>query len=223
MQTMLAPNGKKGYKGLGMEGMIARWYARNTAGRDHRKTADLVAGQVAEGGSILEVAPGPGYLAIELGKLGRYRVFGLDISQSFVEMATANAKSSGVAVAFHYGNAADMPFPADLFDFIVCQAAFKNFTEPVRALCEMHRVLKRGAKALILDLRPDASSQSIDAEIQKMGLSWFNSRLTKLAFQQMLLKRAYSQAQFQQMAAQTPFKACEIQVDGIGLAVSLAK
>src|SRR5262249_31143807 len=131
----------KGYKGLPMEGFIARWYARNTAGRDHRKSAELVAGQVATGGSILEVAPGPGYLAIELAKLGSYRVVGLDISHSFVEIASANAQDAEVAVAFHQGDAARMPFPADSFDFIVCQAAFKNFSEPVQALGEMHRVL----------------------------------------------------------------------------------
>jgi ubiquinone/menaquinone biosynthesis C-methylase UbiE len=223
MTTMLTPKSKKGYKGLPMEGLIARWYARNTAGRDHRKTGQLVTGQVVGGGSILEVAPGPGYLAIELAKLRAYRVVGLDISHSFVEIAKANAKDAGVAVEFHHGDAAHMPFSADSFDFIVCQAAFKNFSEPVQALSEMHRVLKVGAKALILDLRPDASSESIDAEVKNMGLSWFNSLMTKLVFKLWLLRRAYSQEQFRQMASHTPFKTCEIHEDPIGLAISFRK
>src|SRR5262249_40437064 len=156
MPNSLTPKSNKGYKGLGMEGFIARWYARNTASRDHRKSAERVAGRVARGDSILEVAPGPGYLAIELAKLGNYRVVGLDISQTFVEIARANATNAGVAVEFQQGNASNMPFPAASFDFIVCQAAFKNFSEPVQALAEMHRVLRPGGKALILDLRPDA-------------------------------------------------------------------
>jgi ubiquinone/menaquinone biosynthesis C-methylase UbiE len=220
--TTLTTKSTKGYKGLPMEGFIARWYARNTAGRDHRKSAELVAGQVATGGSILEVAPGPGYLAIELAKLGRYRVVGLDISQSFVEIASTNAQGAGVAVPFHHGDAARMPFAADSFDFIVCQAAFKNFSEPVQALGEMHRVLKPGGKALILDLRPDAPSEAINAEIKKMGLGWFNSLMTRLVLHR-LLKRAYSQEQFRQMASQTPFKICEIQEEPLGLAVAFAK
>jgi ubiquinone/menaquinone biosynthesis C-methylase UbiE len=223
MTTTPTRKNTKGYRGLAMEGFIARWYARNTAGRDHRKIAELVAGQVASGGSVLEVAPGPGYLAIELAKLGTYRVVGLDISQTFVQMATANAKDAGVAVAFHHGDAARMPFAPDSFDFIVCQAAFKNFSEPVQALGEMHRVLKLGGKALILDLRPDASPEAINAEVKKMALGWFNSLMTKLAFKHCLLKRAHSQEQFRQMASQTPFKTCDIQADGIGLAVSLVK
>jgi ubiquinone/menaquinone biosynthesis C-methylase UbiE len=223
MTTTQTAKSTKAYKGLAMEGFIARWYARNTAGRDHRKTAELVAGQVTAGGSILEVAPGPGYLAIELAKLGPYRVSGLDISQSFVQIASANARAAGVEVAFHHGDAAHMPFPPDSFDFLVCQAAFKNFSNPVEALGEMHRVLKPGGKALILDLRPDATSEAIKAEIKKMGLGWFNSLLTKLVFKHCLLKRAYSQEQFRQMASQTPFKTCDIEADGIGLAVSLVK
>jgi len=221
--TILTPKSRKGYKGLPMEGFVARWYARNTAGRDHRKSAELVAGQVAVGGSILEVAPGPGYLAIELAKLGTYRVFGLDISQSFVQMATARAQDAGVAVEFRHGDAAQMPFPPNSFDFIVCQAAFKNFSEPVQALREMHRVLKPGGKALILDLRPDASPKAINAEVKKMRLGWFNSLVTKLAFRYCLLKRAYSREQFGRMASQTPFKTCEIQEEPLGLMVALVK
>jgi ubiquinone/menaquinone biosynthesis C-methylase UbiE len=223
MTTALASESTKGYKGLAMEGAIARWYARNTASRDHRKTAELVASQIGPGSSVLEVAPGPGYLAIELAKLGSYRITGLDISRSFVDIATGNAKAAGVAVDFRHGNAADMPFPADSFDFAVCQAAFKNFSEPVQALAEMYRVLKPGGKALILDLRPDASSEAIDAEVKNMELGWFSTWLTRLIFKHSLVKRAYTREQFRQMASQTPFKSCEIQEDPLGLAVTLTK
>jgi hypothetical protein len=34
-----------------------------------------------------------------------------------------------------------MPFARELFDFVHCSAAFKNFSEPVKALDEMHPVL----------------------------------------------------------------------------------
>ena len=47
------------------------------------------------------------------------------------------------------------------FDLIICRAAFKNFSEPLQALHEMHRVLKPGGKALIMDLRRDASLEDI--------------------------------------------------------------
>jgi ubiquinone/menaquinone biosynthesis C-methylase UbiE len=224
MSSTAAPKGTKGYKGLGMEGYIARWYARNTANQDRQQlAAEAVARQVAPGGSVLEVAPGPGYLAIALARRGAHRVVGLDISKTFVEMARAKAQAAGVAVEFMHGNASAMPFAADSFEFIVCQAAFKNFCEPGQALSEMYRVLKPGGKALILDLRPDASSAEINAEIKKMGLGWFGSLLNKLIFKFVLLKRAYSGDQFKQMASQSPFVTCQIEEGPIGFAVSLIK
>ena len=78
----------RAYKGLPMEGMIATWYAKNT-GRDLRRfkeTACAVLDRVPPGGHVLEVAPGPGYLAIEIAKSGR-QLTALDISWSFVRMA----------------------------------------------------------------------------------------------------------------------------------------
>jgi ubiquinone/menaquinone biosynthesis C-methylase UbiE len=215
----------KGYRGMGMEGSIARWYARNTARgmAEFYAAARAVAAQLAEGARVLEVAPGPGYLAIELAKLGPFQVVGLDISETFVRIATENARNAGAAVTFRQGNASLMPFEAAAFDFIVCRAAFKNFSQPVRALEEMYRVLKPGAKAVIMDLRRDASMAEIRSHVATMGLGPVNALLTNLAFKHVLLKRAYSREDFRRMAAETSFKTCEIKEDSIGFLVSLKK
>src|SRR5689334_19354414 len=60
----------KGYKGMGMEGRIAAWYARNTARDipDFAALAQRVTATLPAGSRILEVAPGPGYLAIEIAR-----------------------------------------------------------------------------------------------------------------------------------------------------------
>jgi ubiquinone/menaquinone biosynthesis C-methylase UbiE len=216
---------EKGYKGLPMTGFLARWYAKNT-GKDlepFRKEAQGVAAQVPSGSHVLEVAPGPGYFALELAKLGSYHIVGLDISQTFVRIATDNAKRAGVEVEFRQGNASSMPFDSGSFDFIYCRAAFKNFSEPIRAINEMHRVLKPGGTAVIVDLRKDARASDINAAVEEMGLDRINSVLTKLIFKHSLLKRAYSQEEFRRMASQTPFATCEIKAVSIGLEVSLRK
>jgi ubiquinone/menaquinone biosynthesis C-methylase UbiE len=221
----MATTRKKGYRGLGMEGFIARWYARNT-GKDlapFRETAAAVAARVAPGGGVLEVAPGPGYLAIELARLGPYRVAGLDISRTFVRMAAENAARAGVQIDFRHGDVAAMPFEPASFDFLVCRAAFKNFSDPVQALREMHRVLRPGGQALVIDLRRDASLDAINAHVAGMGLGWFSSLLTRWAFRFMLLKRAYTQEEMREMASQTPFRSCEIRTDLIGMDVTLTK
>jgi SAM-dependent methyltransferase len=84
--------GVKAYKGAGMEGMVAQGYARNTAKsmNDFRSEARRVAALLAPEANVLEVAPGPGYFANELAKLGGYSVTGLDISKTFVEIARRN-------------------------------------------------------------------------------------------------------------------------------------
>src|ERR1022692_2009630 len=90
----------------------------------------------------------PGYFSIELAKLGPYSIAGLDISHTFVELARKKAAKAGVHVDFRQGNASQMPFANDTFDFLLCRAAFKNFGQPVRALQEMCRVLKGGRHGL---------------------------------------------------------------------------
>jgi ubiquinone/menaquinone biosynthesis C-methylase UbiE len=217
------PKATKPYKGLAMEGIIATWYAKVRAQDQELGIAVRQASEaLPAGGRVLEVAPGPGSLAIELAKL-KYQVVGLDISKSFVEMAQTKARQAGVTAEFRHGNASDMPFEADTFDFIVCRAAFKNFTEPAQAIREMYRVLKPGGKALIIDLRRDASPEAINATVNSMGLSWINRFLTKWTFKHILLKNAYTKKQIQQFVSQTNFGKCEIRGDTIGMEIWLEK
>lgn len=61
------------------------------------------------GSRVLEIAPGPGLLAIALAKLTGGRVTGFDISRSFVQIASDNARKAGVEVDFEQGDAADLP------------------------------------------------------------------------------------------------------------------
>ena len=215
----------KPYKGLGMEGFVARWYASLTGKSmdEFRALARRIAAQLPANSHVLEVAPGPGYFAIELAKLDRGTVAGLDISRTLVEIARRNAAEAGVEVDFRQGDAAKIPFPSGSFDFLLCRAAFKNFSQPVRALQEMHRVLKPGGKAIIIDLRRDASRESIRRGVDEMRLGLVNTVLTKLTFRWMLLKRAYTRAEFEQMVAETGFGGMEVKEDLIGLELTLTR
>ena len=215
----------KPYKGLPMEGIIATWYARNTANdvRGTRKSASFIADRLKPGARVLEVAPGPGYLAIEIAKLGDYSVSGLDISHSFVRIAAENARKAGVSVDFGHGDAAHMPFPDESFDFVVCRAAFKNFSDPVGALNEIHRVLMPGGRSSIFDLRKDASPAAIDDEVAGMHMSALNAMLTRWTFRAVLLKNAYTREAMDTMVSQSRFAKGEIVQDGIGFELRLAK
>ena len=215
----------KAYKGLPMEGMIASWYT-NTTSRDlkrHKHMAARLAPKIPAHGRVLEIAPGPGFFCIELARLGNYRITGLDISKSFVEIASKYAAESGFKIDFRLGNASAMPFEDETFDFTFCQAAFKNFSEPVKAIAEMYRVLRPNGTAVIADLRRDASLEDIQREIAGMHLNRTNAALTRLTFRTVLLKNAYRTADIDRMIAQTPFGQGRIEIDGIGFLAWLKK
>jgi ubiquinone/menaquinone biosynthesis C-methylase UbiE len=213
----------KAFKGVGMEGFIANWYARQTGKNldEFKKLARQLSSQIKAGDRVLEIAPGPGYLAIELFKLTRCRMIGLDISSTFVSIASANAEKAGVDVCFEQGDAADMPYPANAFNFIVCRAAFKNFARPLMALNEMHRVLKPGGTALIIDLRKDFSPQAIREYTEGKGL--VNGAIIKWTFNTMLKKRAYTQEGITKLASQSNFGDSELRLDPIGFELWLRK
>jgi 2-polyprenyl-3-methyl-5-hydroxy-6-metoxy-1,4-benzoquinol methylase len=77
-----------------MEGRMARWYARQRATESQlaavRKPATKLTHGLSNGARVLEFAPGPGYLAVEIARLGRFDVTGLDISPTFVAIAWGN-------------------------------------------------------------------------------------------------------------------------------------
>jgi ubiquinone/menaquinone biosynthesis C-methylase UbiE len=214
----------KAHRGLPMEGFIATWYARNT-GRDRRRfdrVAAALGARLRPGSAVLEVAPGPGYLAIELARAG-HRVTGLDISRSFVRIAAENAARAGVAVEFRHGNASSMPLPGDGYDLVVCMAAFKNFTDPAGALDEFHRVLRPGGSASVFDLRRDAPLDAIAREVEEMNLSAWNAALTRFIFRHTLLRNAYRRADMEELARRSRFGAGEYLVEGIGFELRLTK
>lgn len=213
----------KAYKGRGMEGFIANWYAHQTAKDMDRfkETAQRVAAHVGSRSCVLEIAPGPGYLAIEIAKLTGCRVVGVDISSTFVRIANENAQKAGLEIAFEEGDAADLQLPADGFDFAVCTAAFKNFSRPVAALDEMHRVLKPGGTALIIDLRKDFSPQAISDYVKGKGM--INGAIIKWTFNSMLRKRAYTADGIRQLVAQSQFRNADIRLDAIAFELWLRK
>ena len=210
-----------------MEGRMARWYARQRATESQlaavRKQATELTYGLPSGARVLEIAPGPGYLAIEIARLGRFEVTGLDVSRTFVEIGRENARKAGVTVDFRHGDAAAVPFETDSFDLVVCQAAFKNFTEPVCALDEMHRVLRPGGSAIIQDLSKDAANADIDREVIAMKLSRFNTLATRFMLETILRRRAYTPAQFERLVAESAFRTCDIRKAGIGLEVRLKR
>lgn len=203
---------QKSYKGLAMEGMIAKWYTKLQKNDldEYKNSAKIVVEKLKDGDFVLELASGPGYLAIEISKIGNFKVYGLDISKTFVQISKENATKENVNVNFQWGDASDMPFEDNLFDFVVNKSAFKNFTKPVIVINEIHRVLKDGGSAVIIDLRPD------------MHLSRINSFLTVRSLMG-LTKNAHSKEEFKKFIDESNFTKYKIDETPMGYAIWLKK
>lgn len=213
----------KGYRGPAMEGRGARWYAANV-GRDRQRLAEQAAEVLAyapDRGDLLEIAPGPGYLSVEMARTGRYAVTAVDISETFVQIAREQAEQAGVAVDVRLGNASDLPFDDASFDFTVCCAAFKNFSDPAGAVAEMHRVLRPGGRALIQDLRPDVTRGTVAEHVAAMPMNALNRAFTRYVLGSWLARRAHPREDFAAYARRAGFASWEVTEKPMALEVLL--
>jgi len=222
--TSKAPTGRKAYKGIAMEGIIAKWYSKSQEKsiEQYRSWAKLASDNIATDSRVLEIAPGPGYLSIELAKRGHYDITGLDISETFVKIACEKAVKVDVRVDFRQGDAAYLPFPDAVFDFVICTSAFKNFPEPVKVLDEIFRVVKSGGKALIIDMHREVSGREINEYVKRMRLNVVDSFMTKISFQ-MLVKSSYSKNQINEFVTKSKFSKYSIVDEEVGFELWLDK
>jgi ubiquinone/menaquinone biosynthesis C-methylase UbiE len=207
-----------------MEGGTARWYDRTTR-RDMPRFVELatrIAAGVPASAVALEIAPGPGFLAIELAKRG-LAVQAVDISKTFVEIARGNAAAAGVRVRFDVGDAASLPVTDASIDFVVCCAAFKNFSRPVEALAEMRRVLRPGGTAVLIDMRRDVSAAAVKDYVDGLDVGRLNRWFMLLVFHAMLIRRAYPLDAIRNMAAEAGWIDPRIEVTPVGFEAWMSK
>ncbi|MCB0091113.1 MAG: methyltransferase domain-containing protein [Caldilineaceae bacterium] len=100
------------------------------------------AAQVALGQQVLDVACGTGVLtrAVHQRVQPGGTAIGLDINDGMLSVA----RQKTPAIDFREGNAQDLPFNDAQFDAVVSQFALMFFTDRVKAIQEMMRVLRPG-------------------------------------------------------------------------------
>ncbi|CAA7602385.1 Methyltransferase type 11 [Acididesulfobacillus acetoxydans] len=140
-----------------------------------------------------------------------------------MEIEKQNAGDKGVGVDFRQGNASALPLRDGTFDFVICSAAFKNFSKPLTAMQEMYRVLKPGGTALIIDMNRNCTKEDIEQEIERTGIKGFDRWFVKLSFQTVLRSGAYTGEELEALIADTDFAGHEIKKGGIGFQVWMYK
>ncbi len=115
---------------------------------------------VRNGHRVLDIAGGTGDLAAKFSQLvgPTGEVVLADINDSMLRVGRDRLADEGIASNVRYvqANAERLPFPDNYFDCITIAFGLRNVTDKDAALASMHRVLKPGGQAMILEFsRPD--------------------------------------------------------------------
>jgi demethylmenaquinone methyltransferase/2-methoxy-6-polyprenyl-1,4-benzoquinol methylase len=103
--------------------------------------------------SILDVATGTGDLAIEAMRLNPTRITGIDISRKMLEIGIEKIAKKGLdrKIELIQGDSENMPFEDELFDVAMVAFGVRNFSDPLKGLKEMKRVVRKGGMIMVLE------------------------------------------------------------------------
>ena len=102
---------------------------------------------------ILDVATGTGDLAIAASKLAPKRITGIDISENMLAIGRKKIRRKGLSELIHLyeGDSEKINFSDNTFDIVMVAFGVRNFSDTVKGLNEMHRVLKPGGMIMVLE------------------------------------------------------------------------
>jgi demethylmenaquinone methyltransferase/2-methoxy-6-polyprenyl-1,4-benzoquinol methylase len=126
-----------------------------SAGRDRswRREAVRAAAPPARG-RLLDVCAGTADMSLEAGRqYAGIRIAGVDFSRPMVALGRRKVERAGLAsrIALCEGSAEALPFPDESFDATTIAFGLRNVPDRARALAEMHRVLRSGGRAVVLE------------------------------------------------------------------------
>ncbi|MCB0396730.1 MAG: bifunctional demethylmenaquinone methyltransferase/2-methoxy-6-polyprenyl-1,4-benzoquinol methylase UbiE [Flavobacteriales bacterium] len=102
---------------------------------------------------ILDVATGTGDFAIQALTLKPAKVTGIDISNGMLDVGKEKVKKKNLEhkIELMYGDSEHMPFEDNSFDAVTVAFGVRNFEHLDMGLKEMHRVIRPGGKAVVLE------------------------------------------------------------------------
>ena len=134
------------------------WVSRTPQMRWIRHFVISQAAVLKDHGEAVDLGCGAGQLVMEMArKAPGLHVTGIDLSAKMLADARHSAERAGLEdrVDFRLGNVEEIPFPDQSLDLVISTASLHHWTEPVKVLNEIDRVLKPGGAYYVFDLRRD--------------------------------------------------------------------
>lgn len=119
--------------------------------RTHREMYQSLIDLLKPGSTILDAGCGEGTLSILLAEAG-FNVVGVDLSKANIEAARNYAEKHGDFAGFlqfEIGDAENLPFDNDAFDYVVSNHVLEHLPSFTRGLSELQRVSRRFVVAAI--------------------------------------------------------------------------
>lgn len=103
--------------------------------------------------NILDVATGTGDLAIAALKLNPTKVTGIDISLNMLKIGKEKLIKKGFTerIDLLQADSENIPFDDSVFDVAMVAFGVRNFSDPLKGLSEMKRVIRNGGLIMVLE------------------------------------------------------------------------
>lgn len=147
---------------------------------------------VKEGEGFLDIGCGPGRLVVEacrrVGSLGG--AYGVDLSPQMIMLARRKATRECPAADFRQASAQHLPFDNGFFDAVVCSFVMHHLPDDSErriAVGEMHRVLRKGGRLVLVDFAKPRSSgpaaRGIGHHLGDGDMNSYPSMMTEAGFE----------------------------------------
>jgi ubiquinone/menaquinone biosynthesis C-methylase UbiE len=130
---------------------------RISAWLKHYQLLALSRFHLGERSDFLDIGCGTGWAVGEVAKqIVNGKACGIDVSPKMIDKAITQNRGMR-NVEFQVATSDAIPYPNEFFSSVLCTCSFHHYKDPVRALSEMRRVMKKNGKLVIVDPARDAS------------------------------------------------------------------
>lgn len=128
-------------------------FIRHLEQRHATKQAAFLLPHLQPGMSLLDCGCGPGTITMGLAQaVNPGPLVGVDLEPSQIALCEKRAREGGVTNAtFRVADLYALPFDDGAYDVVFCHCVLQHLKDPLKALSEMHRVLKKGGLIAVRD------------------------------------------------------------------------